>query len=131
LGNITKKDDCLEVPLGQSVANMLRLLTLSKFGECKYDPTFGCAIWEHDFETITNIQGFKETIKASIEAALSAHEKRLTQTFVEVNITQTESILKTRRVKNRIMIVIRGKLLKTNEEFMWKEDFFIGPLSYY
>lgn len=131
LGKVVQKEDCEMVSLAQSVANMLHLITISSFGECKHDWKFGCAIWDHDFDTITNMQSFKEKVKNSIEEAVSSYEKRLSRVIVDVGLEQFQTVLKKRRVKNRISIEVRGKLIQTNEDFSWKEQFFIGPLSYY
>ncbi len=131
LSDVMKKEDCSMISLPQSVANMLHLITITRFGECKHDVEFGCAVWDHDFETITNMQSFKENVKSSLEKALSKYENRLNRVVVDVGIKQFQSVLKKRRVKNRISIEVRGKLVHTNEDFNWREHFFIGPLSYY
>ena len=127
---VINMEDCKMVSLADSVAGTLYLITTTHFGECKHDPGFGCAIWEHDFDTISNMQGFKEKVKLSIEEAISTYEKRLAYVNVDVNIEQYQSRINKRRVKNRITILVKGKLIETNEDFYWEEKFFIGPLSY-
>ena len=131
LNQVINMEDCKMVSLAESVANMLHLITISTFGECKHDVRFGCAIWEQDFDTITNMQGFKERIKSSIEESLSIYEVRLSHIIIDINIQQFQSVINKRRLKNRINLLIKGKLTETNEDFSWKENFFIGPLSYY
>jgi phage baseplate assembly protein W len=123
--------DVKQVSLADSVANFMHLMTITKFEECKHDPNFGCAIWDHDFEVITNMQGFKERIRLSMEETIKTYEKRLSNVIVEINIQQFQSVIKKRRVKNRINVTVTGSLVETNEFFRWEEKFFIGPLSYY
>jgi len=131
LDRIINMKDSHVISLYDSVTNMLRLLTVSNFDECKHDYKFGCAIWEEDFDTMTKIHLFKEKVKLSIENAISNYEKRISNVVVDVGIKQSQSFLTKKRVKNRISIIVKGKLIQTNEDYIWAEDFFIGPLSYY
>jgi phage baseplate assembly protein W len=128
---LTKKHDLPRCGLKESVSGMVRLLATSSFGECKHDESFGCDIWNHDFENITNAQFFKENVRESLNEAISRFEKRIEFVSVEVDIEQVISRIKRKRIKNRILLTVKGKLAMTNEDFMFSEHFYIGPLSYY
>jgi len=116
--------------LSESVAYMCHLITSSHFGEFKHDNSFGCEIWEHDFENIFNSQLYKEQLKKSIQQTIEIHEPRLSGVRADIQIEQIESRVGNRRTKSRIRLQINGSLTKTNESFTFKEQFFIGPLSY-
>ena len=128
---VTSKKLLKRCSLYDSVAGMMRLITITHFGENKQDESFGNELWENDFETIDNIQAFKERLAESLEKAVIHHEKRLSAVKVSVGFDQVVTTVYNRRVRQRIQITIEGTLRKTNEPFTHHEMFFMGPLSYY
>ncbi len=115
-----------------SIANHLHLLMISSFGECHFDPTFGCAIWDVDFNNVANDTKLVLIIKDSLYNSLKNHEKRLSKIDITVKIQQEErsAIKAVSRVKKRVVVVINATIKKTNERFTFQEGFFIGPLSF-
>jgi phage baseplate assembly protein W len=131
LGSIIHKKELPRLSLRESISAWIHLLLVTHFGEFKDDESFGCQIWEHDFENITNSQKFKDDLQKAILQSLKIHEPRLTNTRLDIQIEQVEVLLQNRRVKIRIGIKIFGTIIKTNESFTHVESFFIGPLSYF
>lgn len=131
LGDIIRKKEQPRISLKESIDAWIHLLLVTRFGEFKDDESFGCQIWEHDFETITNSQKFKDDLQKAILQSITIHEPRLTDIRIELQIEQIELMLQSRRIKIRIAIKIRGTIRKTNELFLHMESFFIGPLSYF
>lgn len=118
--------------LKDSIAHHIHLLNTTHFGECSFDETFGCAIWEIDFDNLKSVNKLKNLIIESLEESLKRHEKRLTNIKVEVNINQEEisTEFDPNRIKKKIDLKIFGTIKSTNENFSYSEYFFIGPLSY-
>ena len=131
LGEVMRQKEMPRINLRESISRWLHILFVTRFGECKHDENFGCQIWEHDFENISNMQKFKEELTRSITASVIAHEPRLADVKAEIQIEQVEYVLKNRRIKIRIGIRVRGTIRKTNEPFVHLENFFVGPLSYF
>jgi phage baseplate assembly protein W len=131
LGDITRKKELPRVSLKESISAWIHMLLVTHYGEFKDDESFGCQIWEHDFENISNSQKFKEEVQKSILQSISIHEPRLTNIRLEIQIEQVEVFVKNRRIKIRIGIRITATIKMTNESFMHIESFFIGPLSYF
>ncbi len=131
LKNVTRQQQLERCSLNDSVADMIRLITITRFGENKQDESFGNELWENDFETIDNIQAFKERLAESLQKTIILHEKRLTAVKVSVGFEQVLTTVYNRRIRQRIQILIEGTLRKTNEPFTQREVFFMGPLSYY
>jgi 2,3-bisphosphoglycerate-independent phosphoglycerate mutase len=117
--------------LSESVADMIRLISITHFGENKQDESFGNELWENDFENIANVQAFKEKLVQSLQGTIITHEKRLSGIKVTVGFEQVMIVLNNRRIRQRVMITVEGTLRKTNEPFKHQEVFFMGPLSYY
>jgi len=110
---------------------MIHLIVISHYGACKYDESLGFELWEHDFETITNSQAYKDQLKKSLLTTIQGHEPRLSSIRLEVQLDQVEYRIKSIRTKTRIGVIVNGTIIKTNEPFSFSEQFFIGPLSYY
>jgi hypothetical protein len=128
---ITRQKQLKRCSLNESVSDLMHLIIITHFGENKQDVSFGNELWEHDFETIDNIQAFKERLSESLQKTIIQHEKRLADTKVDVGFEQVLTTVYNRRVRHRIQITIEGILRKTNENFIHQEVFFMGPLSYY
>lgn len=129
--DLIQKKEHPRIPLRESVSREIHLIAITHFGEFKPDESFGCEIWEFDFENMTNSQLFKEQIKKSLKQTIEKHEPRLSQVRIDIQIQQVEFRVVNRRTKNRITLKVDGVLTKTNEPFTYSENFFIGPLSYY
>lgn len=130
-GLVIRQKELKRSTLTESVADMIHLITITHFGENKQDESFGNELWENDFETIDNIQAFKEKLAESLQIAVTQHERRLSGIKVNVGFEQVMTTVYNRRVRQRIQITIEGTLRKTNEPFTHNEVFFMGPLSYY
>ena len=114
--------------INESIAHHIHLVTTSYFGECSFDDSFGCSIWNIDFDNLKSITNLKETIIESLYDSLKKHEKRLFNFNVNVKVRQEE--INGNRMKKKVDILVKGKVKKTNEDFSYIEYFFIGPLSY-
>jgi phage baseplate assembly protein W len=118
--------------LKQSIAQYLHLIITSAFGEIPADEDFGCSIWDYDFDNITSVHKLNELVKQSLTKAVQQYEKRLYNIKVELQVRQEElkDNMKGHRVKKRMDITITGLLQSTNENFIYTDSFFTGPLSY-
>ena len=118
--------------LKQSVAGHLHLIVTTAFGEMQGETEFGNSIWEHDFDNLTTRSRQQELMKESLTKAVKQHEKRLDTVKVEVTVKQEEtvSLATTSRVKKRLDILITARLVATSENIVFRDSFFVGPLSY-
>jgi len=116
----------------RSIAQHIFTILTTRFGEHRYDRTFGSEIWDTDFETIANVNTWKEKVRQSVDTAINKHEKRLKQITVNVDLSEEEirspitDILST---KKRLQLIIRGKTILTGEDFVFETKLFISPLS--
>ena len=121
-----------KIDIKKSIHNMIHLVTTTEYDEVRYDPEFGCDIWQHDFENIYNPHAFKEELTRSIKNSIEKNERRLKNLRVDIQIEQVELPYKinNKRIKTRIRLVVRGVIDQTNESLEHHEMFYIGPLSY-
>ena len=129
---IVKNKEVYNCSLKQSIVSYIHLITVSYFGECTFDESFGCSIWNVDFDNLTSTNKLKNAIADSLIDSIVSQEKRLKRVSVDVAIEQQE--FRTRgslnRIKKRVDIKVAGIISRTNEDFSCIEKFFIAPLSF-
>lgn len=133
LGGVILKKDIGKCSLMHSVAQNIHLILTSRFGENRDDPTYGCSIWEEEFDVLQNLNSWCDRLSGSMRDSLNEHEKRLTNVKVSVKIQQDEMgdvVIKAFRVKRRVDITVTGNLTKTNEPCTFYDNFYIGPISF-
>lgn len=129
-GSLIKKNEHPKCSVSDSVAAFIHLIVISNFGDFKFDNSFGCEVWEHDFENIANSQIYREKLRSSIQETIERHEPRLANIRVTIQLDQIDYRVVQRRVKSRIRLKVDATLAMTNEIFSYSDQFFIGPLSY-
>lgn len=132
LDKVMRKEELTKCSLKQSIIQHLHLLLTTGFGEFPGDESFGCGIWEHDFDNVTSVHKLKEIIKQSLLLSIQINEKRLGNVRAEFTLVQEElnDSAGSRKVKKRVDITVTGTIHLTNERLQFKDTFFVGPLSY-
>ncbi|HRI19480.1 MAG TPA: GPW/gp25 family protein [Panacibacter sp.] len=118
--------------LVQSITKNLELIIMTRFGEHRSNPSFGCEIWDLDFELIVSAAKWEEKLRQSLFKSISEHEHRLINTEINVAITDMEkfNIFKNyTEVKKRVDINVTGVMHKTGESFNFHTNLFLSPLS--
>ena len=131
---VFKKKQLKRVNIYDSIGFNIRLILRSHFGENRFDYSYGCEVWERDFEIINSNSAWGEELAKSIRETLIKHEGRLINPKVEIKISEEEFKSNrgddiTHRVKRKIEVIVRGNFFKTNEPFRITEVLYISPLS--
>ncbi len=115
--------------LQESIAQNIYLLITTDFKELRFDHSYGCSIWEQDFEVLPNIK-WKDILSSSLEKTIQTHEERLKNIKVKIEIEEYKFMSKENiRIKRKLIINIEGFTVKTNEKFDFIEQIFISPFS--
>lgn len=132
-GALTQRNrDLPTCNLGTSIAQNIFLLISARYGEHRFDPGFGCEIWEKDFETITNASLWQEQVNKSVVKSLRRYERRLEQVDVDVRITEQpyrNPETGVQSIKKRIMVTVKGVIKATGEPFTFSPQLYISPIS--
>lgn len=118
--------------LKQSIAQNIFLIITTKYKENRYDESYGCEIWDMDFELVSNENMWLETIRKSINVSVAKHEPRLYNVSVDVDVTMDEQVTtlrSTKTVKKRLRIVVKGRINENGEPFSFDTNIYISPLS--
>jgi len=128
----TRNEDLANCGLPQSIAQNIYIIITSKFKEHRFDESYGCELWNMDFELITNENLWIEKIRKSIHISVSKYEKRLDGIEVTVKILQEEQVSRynnTKAVKKKLEIRIEGKVTETGEPYFSEMNIYLSPLS--
>ena len=119
--------------LKMSIAQNINLIITSKYNEHRFDDTYGCEIWEMDFELILNETTWRDRINKSVLQTLKRHEKRLEINYTNVDVKEEEYVnSKTgvRGVRKRIKISVNGQVKETGEQYNFSTNLFLSPISF-
>lgn len=127
---LKQRKDLVQIPLEKSIRQHLFVLITTSFGECKFDYTYGCELWEMDFDLLKSDNELKQFIYDSVFQSVKTHEKRLFLQNIDLSISQ-ESFGNRResRVKKKIVLSLKGLIKETNRELIYTTSFYVGPLS--
>ena len=129
---ISKNRELRTCDLKQSIAQNIYLIITSKYKENRYDESYGCELWDLDFELVSNENMWLEKIRRSVFNSVMKHEPRLYDVSVDIDITMDEqvtSLKSTRSVKKRLTIFVKGYVTKTGEPFEFNTNIYLSPLS--
>jgi len=118
--------------LGASISQYLELIIFTRYGEHRYNPEFGCEIWDMDFELILSETIWEEKLRQSLLNSVRNFEKRIYDINVDVHISEVNKFYPLRNVseiKKRVELVIKGKLNKTGENYTFSTALYLSPLS--
>lgn len=116
----------------ESIDRNLELILTTCPGEHKYDPGFGCDIWDLDFENVVSVQRWEGEFVRCISAAIQKYEPRISRVdpsvhFLDIkNQHEFSGIVSIRkRADIRIDAVITG----SGKKCCFYYSLYLGPLS--
>ncbi|MDQ2771911.1 MAG: GPW/gp25 family protein [Bacteroidota bacterium] len=112
----------------ESIAQHLYLMLTTHFGESRYEPEFGCLVWEQDFEAMTTMR-WKDSVQQSVEQAIRDFEPRLVRARAQVAVMDFELKNVNQRIRKRLEVTINAALHRTDEPFAFQASLFVAPLS--
>lgn len=130
--NVRRKREMATCDLKKSIAQNIYLIITSKYKENRFDETYGCELWDMDFELVSNENMWLERIRKSIYVSVVKHETRLYDVSVEIDITMDEkvaSLKSTISVKKRLSIFLNAFISQTGEPFPFSTNIYLSPLS--
>lgn len=136
MSQLMQKRELPSTDLITSIRQNIYLILTSEFGEFRYDESYGCTIWEHDFENIVSVHTWRETMTNSLKLAISTHEPRISNARVRIEINQEERPLLSNsrtisRLKKCIDVFVSGVIIETNQPFNPPpQRLYISPFSF-
>ena len=115
-----------------SIRQNLELILTTSPGEHKYNPNYGCKIWNLDFERVAPKSLWEEQFIRFITEAVKLYEPRLQDIETGINfvdIKREELLMKAVFIKTKVGIRIDARLVSTGERFRFSYSLFLGPLN--
>ena len=120
---------CSEV---SSIDQYIELLLITCPGEHKFNKSFGCGIWDMDFENVTSRQSWQEDFSKHIIYAIQTFEKRLKEVSVEIQVNDVarhDYSLQTTAIKKEVKVYVTARLVSNNEPCKFYYALYLGPLA--
>ena len=118
--------------LGGSISQYIELIIYTRYGEHRYQPDFGCEIWDLDFELIVSETMWEEKLRQSLLRSITKYEKRIYNVQIEVKINEVNKFYPLRNVteiKKQVEIIIKGTVQQTGENYFFSTSLYLSPLS--
>lgn len=115
----------------ESIDQHIGLLLNTCPGEHRFDPNYGCRIWDLDFERISSLEQWKGLFIQYVKQAVTDYEKRISGVEVSADVREVvrEEILDNRMVRKRVDITVRAMLDSTGIPCAFGYKLYLGPLS--
>lgn len=116
----------------ESIDQHLELLLTTCPGEHKYDPGYGCKIWELDFERVISVSRWEDLFTKFIKEAIEKYEPRITIIDILVKFTDTKKTYgfpEATSIKKRVDIQIDSTVNSINKKCSFVYSLYLGPLS--
>lgn len=117
---------------GISISQHIELIIFSRFGEHRFNPAFGCEVWELDFELIVNQSMWEDKMSQSVKRSVREQEKRLYDVDASIRVEDVEKVFPLRQIteiKKKVEITVSGRLTATGENYVFVTALFLSPLS--
>lgn len=113
-----------------SIYRNLHLIITTMPGENKTDALYGSSFWENDYDTHLNNDVRKEIIINSLKNQVARYEQRIADVSLDVNVRLSNVMINSIEMqKKKIEIVIKGKIKRNMEPFIFQTGFFISPYT--
>ncbi len=118
--------------MAESIAQHLMLLITTKKKENRYDPDYGNAVWDIEFDNAVTTVVWETTFVESLRKLIEKYESRIVYPKIDVHIEYVEHSYDTKRfseIKKKAKIAINAKLSETGELFSFSTELFLSPMS--
>jgi phage baseplate assembly protein W len=120
------------VTVKESLNQYIQLILMTQFGSSRFDPLFGCELWDVDFQLIFSINQWKDKMQKSIHNTISTYEARLQDLQVSVDVAEEEIIIKeqsTKKFRRKMTVNVQAKMTETGLPYSYQQPIYLNPIS--
>lgn len=132
LKRVFQNKELLTCDLAESISQNLQLIIVSHNGEHRYNHSFGCEIWELDFDLLMSVRVWEEKLRRSLLQAIAENERFLEEVDIDVHVSEVEKQFQGDpfpSVKRKVDIYINALLKETGEKYRFHTHLFLSPVS--
>ena len=127
--NIRNLSKCNEK---ESIDQNIELIITTCPGEHKYDPEFGCRIWDLDFERVVSKSIWEEQFNKHIDDAIKKYEPRVCNVESSIrffDIKKEYIYSGATSIRKKVDIQIDAVIIRTGIKCCFYYSLYLGPLS--
>lgn len=116
----------------ESIDQNLEMIIMTCPGEHKYDPDFGCKIWDLDFERVVSMHRWEGQFMQYILEAIQKYERRVQEVDARVKFYDVRSEYERSgsiSIRKRVDIQIDAVIISSKKKCCFYYSFYLGPLS--
>ena len=122
-----------EIPtcgVGVSIAQVLYLLLHTRYGELRSDRSFGCKIWDIEFDHSIRNSHWIDYLCDSLKTSIQQHEPRLKNPQISVQFQSIDHRMDATPEDYRRLatVTVNATLYETEEPFRFSTQLHIGQL---
>jgi phage baseplate assembly protein W len=116
----------------ESIDRSLELIITTYPGEHKYNPDFGCKIWNLDFENVVSVQRWESEFTRYITEAIRVFEPRIRDAVSKVeffDVKNQHEYSGAVSIRKRVDIKIDTAVVSSGKKCRFYYSLYLGPLS--
>lgn len=116
----------------ESIDQNLEMIIMTCPGEHKYDPDFGCKIWDLDFERVVSMHRWEGQFMQYIQEAISKYERRIQDVDTRIKFYDIRNEYDRSgaiSIRKRVDAQIDATIVSSKKKCCFYYSFFLGPLS--
>jgi phage baseplate assembly protein W len=116
----------------ESIDQILELIITTCPGEHKYDPNYGCRIWDLDFENVVSIHRWESEFLSYVGDAINKYEPRISEVNPKVSffdVKNEHEFSGMVSIRKRVDIKLDAVINSTKKKCCFYYSLYLGPLS--
>ena len=118
--------------LAESIAQNIMLLIITRKGENRFNPDYGNAVWDLEFDNGVTLVEWEQAFQESLLDQIQKHEPRIVLPRIDVHIEYVEHTYGTKdlvEIRKKAKIGINAVLTDIGELFTFSTHLFLSPMS--
>lgn len=118
--------------LAESIAQHLMLLILTRKGENRFNPDYGNAVWDLEFDNAVTMVVWERVFAESLLDQITRYESRINQPEIRAQLEYVEHQYGTKdfvEVRKKAKISIQAIVTETGEYFTFSTTIYLSPMT--
>ncbi|WP_430527449.1 GPW/gp25 family protein [Myroides sp. C6-3] len=118
--------------LAESIAQHIMLLVLTRKGENRFNPDYGNAVWDLEFDNAVTAVDWERVFEESLQEQIQQYEPRIRFAQIQVRIEYVEHTYGTKdfvEIRKKAKIGINAELTELGELFTFSTHIYLSPMS--
>lgn len=118
--------------LAESIAQHIMLLVLTRKGENRFNPDYGNAVWDLEFDNAVTTVTWEQVFEESLLEQITQYEPRIKYPKIQVQVEYVEHNYGTKdfvEIRKKAKIGINAVLTEVGERFTFSTHIYLSPMA--